>query len=83
MRRRSLLNGQTEDAHDAVHGLVLPSHGAAAIRRVIPEARAGRVQAGAVFLHNHTGHNIFKGFVEFRQLIETLLNNVGCPRVHF
>jgi hypothetical protein len=50
------LDRQPENAHNAIHGLVLPSDRAAAVGGVVPKARAGRVQAGAIFLHYHTGH---------------------------
>jgi hypothetical protein len=47
------LNRQAEHTHNTVHGLVLPSDRAAAVCRVVPEARAGRVKTGAVLLHDH------------------------------
>jgi len=50
------LNREAEHAHYAVHRLVLPSHCAAAVGRVVPEAGAGRVQTSSVLLHDHTGH---------------------------
>jgi len=36
-------DGQPEGADDAVHGLVLPPHGAAPVSRAVPEAGTGRV----------------------------------------
>jgi len=53
---------QTKHAHYTVHGLILPSNGAAAVGCVVPEAGAGCVETGAVLLHNHTRHDIFKWF---------------------
>lgn len=45
------LQRESKDRHDAIHSLVLPAHGAAAICVVIPEARRRRVETGAIFLH--------------------------------
>lgn len=50
------LESQAENGDDAVHGLVLPTHGTRAVRVVVPVAGAGRVQAGAVLLHDYTRH---------------------------
>ena len=50
------LNREAEHAHYAVHRFILPSHCAAAVGRVVPEAGAGRVQTSSVLLHDHTGH---------------------------
>jgi hypothetical protein len=36
------LDGEAEDGDDAVHGLVLPANGAAAVGRVVPVTRARR-----------------------------------------
>lgn len=55
-RAGRLSDGQAEGADDAVHGLVLPSHGAAPIGGAVPEARACPVQARSILLHDHTGH---------------------------
>lgn len=46
------LERQSKDGDDAVHGLVFPTHGAGAVRVVVPIAGAGRVQAGSVLLHD-------------------------------
>lgn len=46
------LERQSKDGDDAVHGLVLPAHGARAVRVIVPVAGAGRVQAGAILLHD-------------------------------
>lgn len=54
--RHAALDGQTKHGHDAIHGLVLPAHRAAAVRRVVPEARAGRVQPRTVLLHDRARH---------------------------
>ena len=48
----SRLDGQAEDGHYAVHGLVLPADGAAAVSAVVPVARAGCVETGASLLHD-------------------------------
>ena len=47
---------EPEDGDDAVHGLVLPPDGAAAVRRVVPVARARRVEPRPVLLHYHARH---------------------------
>ena len=51
----NFLDRQPEHRHDAVHRLVLPAYRAGTVRFVVPEAGAGRVQSGTVFLHDHTG----------------------------
>ena len=51
-----ILDGEAEDGDNAVHGLVLPPDGAAAVRRVVPVARAGRVQPRTVLLHDDARH---------------------------
>ena len=50
------LDGEPEDGHDAIHRLVLPPDGAAAVRGVVPVTRARRVQPRSVLLHDHTRH---------------------------
>jgi len=77
------LDGQTEYAHDAVHGLVLPSDSAAAIGGVVPEAGASRVEARAVLLHDDACDNVFEGFRELRQRVQALLDHIGRPLVYF
>jgi len=59
------LDGESEDGDNAVHGLVLPSHGAAAVRRVVPVAGGGRVEPGPVFLHDDARNYILEGFLQF------------------
>jgi len=59
------LDGESKDGYNAVHGLVLPSDGAAAVRRVVPVAGGGRVKAGPVFLHDDARNDIFEGFLQF------------------
>jgi len=76
------LDGEAEDADDAVHGFVLPPHCAATIRSVVPETGAGGVQASAVFLHDDTGDNIFEGLLKLGELVEALFYNAGRPLVH-
>lgn len=63
-----LSDGQSEGADDAVHGLVLPAHGAAPVSGAVPEARACRVQAGSVLLHDHTGHDVLKWLPQLGEL---------------
>ena len=52
------LKRKAKDGDDAIHGFVLPSHGAASIRRVVPKARACRMETGAVLLHNGARHDV-------------------------
>ena len=52
------LKRKAKDGDDAVHGFVLPSHRATAIRRVVPEARAGSMKAGTVLLHDGTRYDV-------------------------
>ena len=52
------LDGESKDGYNAVHGLVLPSDGAAAVRRVVPVAGGGRVKAGPVFLYHRRDINV-------------------------
>jgi len=59
------LKRKAKDGDDAVHGFVLPSHGATAIRRVVPKARACRMETGAVLLHNGARHDVFERLLEF------------------
>lgn len=65
---RQASDGQPEGADDAVHGLVLPPHGAAAVRRAVPEAGTRRVQPRSVLLHNHTGHDVLKWLSQLGEL---------------
>lgn len=51
-----LLDTEAEYSDDAVHRLVLLPHSAAAVRLVVPEARAGGVQSCTVFLHDNAAH---------------------------
>ena len=55
-RRGGRSDGQSEHGDDAVHGLVLPADGAAAVGAVVPVAGAGRVQARTRLLHDDAGH---------------------------
>ena len=41
------------------------------------------MQACPVLLHYNAGDNVFERFVEFGQLVQTLLNHVGVPLIHF
>ena len=59
------LDGESEDGDNAVHGLVLPSHGAAAVRRVVPVAGGGRVEPGPVFLCHRRDINVFTNYINF------------------
>lgn len=63
-----LSDGQSEGADDAVHGLVLPAHGAAPVSGAVPEARACRVQARSILLHDHTGHDVLKWLPQLGEL---------------
>ena len=47
------LDGESKDGDDTIHGLVLPPDGTGAVGGVVPVARARRVQAGPVLLHDH------------------------------
>lgn len=76
-------NRQSKNAHDAVHGLVFPSHCTTSIRSVIPETRTCRVKAGSIFLHDDTGHNVLEWLSELGQLIQTLLDDIRSPLIHF
>ena len=56
VRTDLLLDGEPEDGYDAVHRLVFPPHGAAAVRGVVPVTGARRVEPSSVLLHDHTRH---------------------------
>jgi len=75
------LYSQTKDTNNTEHGLVLPSHSAAPIGGIVPEAWAGCVKTGTIFLHYHTGHNILKRFSKFSQLVQALFHYIWCPLV--
>lgn len=76
------LDRQPKHGHDAVHRLVLPAYRAGAVRFVVPEAGAGGVQAGTVLLHDHTGDDIFVGFLQLGQHAEAGLHHRASPVVH-
>ena len=44
MQCRQQLDGEAEDVDDARDGLVLPAHGAAAVRGLVPVAGGGHPQ---------------------------------------
>ena len=55
MLGRSLISDcEPEDGYDAIHCLVFPPHGAAAVRVVVPVTGARRVEPRPVLLHDHT-----------------------------
>ena len=57
MLGRSLISDcEPEDGYDAIHGLVFPPHGAAAVRVVVPVTGARRVEPRPVLLHDHTSN---------------------------
>lgn len=74
-------NRQSKHTHDTVHGLVLPSHRTTSIRSIIPEARACGVKAGSILLHDNTGDNVLERLAKLRELIQTLLDDIGSPLV--
>lgn len=76
-------NRQSKNAHDAVHGLVFPSHCTTSIRSVIPETGTCSVKTGSIFLHDDTGDDVLERFSELGQLIQTLLDDIGSPLIHF
>lgn len=75
-------DGQAENTEDAVHGLVLPSHCAASIGGIVPEAGAGCLQTGSILLHHDTGNNVLEGFVKLAKLTQALLHYIIGPLVH-
>lgn len=77
------LNGQPKDRDDAVHGLIFPADGAAAVGVVIPVAGAGRVQSGAVLLHDHGCDNVFVGLLLFGEHSEAIFDHLAGPVVYF
>jgi len=77
------LKRKAKDGDDAVHGLVLPSHGATAVRRVVPEARTGRMETRPILLHYGTGDDVLKRLLKFCQLVEALFDYVGRPLIDF
>lgn len=76
-----LLNRQPKHRHDAVHCLVLPAHRARAVRLVIPEARAGRVQAGPILLHDHACHNVLVRLLQFGEDCQAHFHHDAGPVV--
>ena len=76
-------NRQSKHAHDTIHGLVFPSHCTTAIRSIIPEARACGVKTSPVLLHDDTGYNVLERLAKLGELIQTLLDDIGSPLVHF
>jgi len=76
------LDGQAEDADDAVHGLVFPPHSAAPISLIIPVARAGRMETGTILLHDHAGHDVLEWLGQLGELVEALLHHGRRPLVH-
>lgn len=78
-----VLKRKAKDGDDAVHGFVLPSHRTTAIRRVVPEARAGSMKAGTVLLHDGTRYDVLKWLLKFGQLVEALFDDVWRPLVYF
>ena len=77
------LNGQSKYSNNTIHGFVLPANSTAAIRICIPETWAGSMQTGSILLHYDACNNVFEGFIKLRELIETLLNNIWIPLIHF
>jgi len=41
------------------------------------------VQSGPVLLHDHRSDDVLERSPEFRQLIQALLDDVGCPLIDF
>lgn len=74
-------NGQAENGDDAVHRLVLPSDRACPIGGAVPVARAGRVQTGADFLHDRTGHHVLEGLLQLAEGREDRLGDGRAPVV--
>ena len=75
-------DGQTEDAHNGVHGLVLPSDRAASVCVVVPETRARRVQASTRLLQHDDRDDVLERLIERGQPLEALLHDVRGPLVH-
>ena len=75
-------DSQAEDAHDGVHGLVLPSDRAASVCVVVPETRACGVQACTRLLQHDDRDDVLERLVERGQPLEALLHDVRGPLVH-
>ena len=77
---RSDLNGENSDHADNCPAVVLD--GDETIRADVPVRGYRRLQAGAVVLLNNARYNILGGFVEFRQLLDAVLDDLLRPLVY-
>lgn len=76
------LNSQTKNGHNAVHGLVLPADCAAAVGVIVPVTGASRVQASAIFLHNHSRDNVFVGLLLLCEHSQAIFDHLAGPVVY-